>query len=205
VPPPRITRLVSSNAFSAFFCSCTLISCAMRFVLGSGANSLDKRAEVLLKRSRSTSTGSGSVVPFGLTISIWPAWRRTDSPTRLLRKIRPVPSRIINLMKASGWYSSITVVPVIAAVTAAVLICAPPASFGTRRSMAPPPSSRLRVPLSKLKIVFAPSRARVRSVNVSSARDSIPVRTAVPLRTSSLTAAGRGAACAGRSSTFLIT
>ena len=38
-------------------------------------------------------------------------------------------------MKAFGWYSSITVVPVIAAVTAAVLICAPPASFGTRRSI----------------------------------------------------------------------
>jgi len=34
------------------------------------------------------------------------------------------------------WNSSITVVPVIAAVTAAVLIFAPPAFFGTRNSMA---------------------------------------------------------------------
>lgn len=66
------------------------------------------------------------------------------------------------------------VVPVIAAVTAAVLIRAPPEFVGTRRSIAPPPRSRLRVPSLKLKIVFAPSRARVASVNVSSARDSLP-------------------------------
>ncbi len=97
-----------------------------------------------------------------------------------------------------------TVVPVIAAVIAAVLICAPPAFFGTRSSMAPPPSSNFRVPWLKLKIVLAPRRAIVLSVKVSSARDSKPVRTAVPLRTSSLMCAGRGAACAGRSFTSLI-
>ena len=43
-------------------------------------------------------------------------------------------------------------VPVIAAVTAAVLICAPPAFFGTRGALAPPPSSRLRVPSLNVKI-----------------------------------------------------
>ena len=43
------------------------------------------------------------------------------------------------------------VVPVIAAVTAAVLICAPPAFFRTRRSIAPPLSSRFRVPSLKPK------------------------------------------------------
>ncbi len=41
----------------------------------------------------------------------------------------------------------------------------------------------------------------VRSVKVSSLRDSVPVRTAVPLRTGSFTAAGRGAACCGSSFT----
>ncbi len=97
------------------------------------------------------------------------------------------------------------VVPVIAAVTAEVLIRAPPEFFGTRRSIAPPPRSRLRVPSLKLKIVFAPRRASVASVKVSSARDSSPVRTAVPSRTGSLTLAGRGAAWAGRSFTSLTT
>lgn len=90
-------------------------------------------------------------------------------------------------------YSSNTVVPVIAAVTAAVVIFAPPASFGTRSNMAPPPRSILRVPSSKLKMVFAPRRASVWSANVSSVRDSTPVRTAVPSRILSFRLAGRGA------------
>ena len=71
--------------------------------------------------------------------------------------------------------------------------------------MAPPPSSRLRVPSLKLKIVFAPSRARVWSVKVSSARDSTPVRTAVPSRTSSLTAPAGARLAQGTSLTSLIT
>src|SRR6266404_6872551 len=60
--------------------------------------------------------------------------------------------------------------------------------------MAPLPRFSSRVPSLKLKIVFAPRRVMVRSVKVSSARDSTPVRTAVPCGTSSLTAAARGAA-----------
>src|SRR5438105_13210389 len=71
--------------------------------------------------------------------------------------------------------------------------------------MAPLVSEIVRVPSLKLKIVFAPKRAIVRSVKVSSARESAPVRTAVSPRTSSLTAAGRGAAWPGRSFTSLIT
>ena len=66
-----------------------------------------------------------------------------------------------------------------AAVTAEVVIFAPPESFGTRMRMAPPPRSIVRVPWSTEKIVFAPSRAIVRSENVSSLRESAPVRTAV--------------------------
>src|SRR6266446_1002814 len=57
--------------------------------------------------------------------------------------------------------STITVVPVIAAVTADELIFAPPAPFGTRSSIAPSCRFRLRVPSEKLKSVLAPSRARV--------------------------------------------
>ena len=97
------------------------------------------------------------------------------------------------------------VVPVIAAVTAAVLICAPPEFFGTRKSTAPLPRSIVREPRSKLKIVFAPSRAIVRSVKVNSPRESTPVRTAVPPRTSSFTAAGFGSACSGSNLTSLMT
>src|SRR5216110_1085252 len=91
-----------------------------------------------------------------------------------------------------------TVVPVIAAVTAAVWIFAPPEFFGTRSRIAPLPRSTVRVPWLKLKIVSAPRRAMVRSPKVNSARDSAPVRTAVSPRTVSLRVAGRGAAWAGR-------
>ena len=63
----------------------------------------------------------------------------------------------------------------------------------------------MRVPSLKLKIVFAPKRVRVRSVNVSSVRESAPVRTAVPLRMLSFTTAGRGAACPGSSLTSFTT
>src|ERR1041385_161173 len=87
-----------------------------------------------------------------------------------------------------------TVVPVIAAVTAAVWIFAPPEPFGTRSRIAPFPRSTVREPSLKLKIVFAPKRAIVRSPKVSSARESAPVRTAVFPRTVSLVVAGRGAA-----------
>jgi hypothetical protein len=81
------------------------------------------------------------------------------------------------------------------------VIFAPPASFGTRSSMTPFCRSRFRVPSLKLKMVWAPRRARVASVNVSSARDSTPVRTAVPSRTSSLMTAGRAVPAFGRSFT----
>ena len=85
------------------------------------------------------------------------------------------------------------VVPVIAAVTAAVLIVAPPEPFGTWKRTAPLPRFKVRVPSLKLKIVFAPRRVMVRSAKVNSLRDCVPVRTAEPVRTSSLTTAGRGA------------
>src|SRR4051794_17317021 len=70
--------------------------------------------------------------------------------------------------------------------------------------MAPPPRSRFRVPSLKLKSVFSPRRVMVRSLKVSSARDSIPVRTAVPLLMRSFRLALRGAAWTGSSFTSLM-
>ena len=92
-----------------------------------------------------------------------------------------------------------------AAVTAAVLIVAPPLPFGSWKRIAPLIRFISRVPSLKLKIVFAPRRVMVRSVKVNSLRDSVPVRTAVPGRTGSLTVAGRGAACSASSLTSFTT
>jgi hypothetical protein len=51
--------------------------------------------------------------------------------------------------------------PLIAAVTALVVMVAPRIRFGTRKSIAPSVKSRFRVSLLKLKIVLALSRADV--------------------------------------------
>ena len=92
-----------------------------------------------------------------------------------------------------------------AAVTAPVVILASAPFLGTCTRIAPLLRLRLRVPSVKLNIVSAPSRVIVRSVNVSSVRESGPVRTAVSSLTSSATTAGRGAARPDRSFTSLIT
>src|SRR5438552_15480921 len=80
--------------------------------------------------------------------------------------------------------------PVIAAVTADVLTLTAGALGGICRRTAPLVRSSSRDPCLKLKTVFAPSRVIVRSVKVSSARDSTPVRTPIPWMTLSFTAAG---------------
>ena len=54
-------------------------------------------------------------------------------------------------------------------------------------------TSTLRPPRLKLKMLFAPTRVIVRSAKVNSARESVPVRTAVPSVTLSFHEAGRGA------------
>jgi hypothetical protein len=101
--------------------------------------------------------------------------------------------------------SKIQVPPLIAADTAAVLIFTSGAVGGTETRMAPLVSFTSRDPALKLKTVFAPRRVIVRSANVSSVRDSVPVRTAVPCLTSSFTVAGRGAAWFGSSFTSFTT
>ena len=82
------------------------------------------------------------------------------------------------------------VVPVTAAVTAAVWIFAPPIPFGTCSSITPLSSDMFRVPSTKLKCVFAPSRVIVWSLKSSSLRDSTPVRTLCCPRSVSLMLAG---------------
>src|SRR5947208_12944428 len=54
-------------------------------------------------------------------------------------------------------------------------------------------------------MLFAPTRVIVRSAKVNSARESVPVRTAVPSVTLSFNEAGRGAACETSSLTPRIT
>ena len=98
----------------------------------------------------------------------------------------------MNLIHDFGRYSAIAVKLLPAAVATAVLILAPPELFGRYSNMLP--FAKSNSPSPKLRTLFAPSRANVRSVKVSSARESLPVRTAVPGRTLSFIEAGRGAA-----------
>src|SRR6202030_3182584 len=95
--------------------------------------------------------------------------------------------------------------PITPAVTPAVVILAAGAFEGTSTRMAPLVTFSSRAASLKLKMVFSPSRVTVRSAKVNSARDSVPVRTAVPRPTFSFTAAGRGAAFEGSSRTSRIT
>src|ERR1700726_4637288 len=95
--------------------------------------------------------------------------------------------------------------PITPAVTPAVVILAAGDFDGTPKRMGPLVKFSSRAASLKLKIVFWPSRVTVRSAKVNSARDSVPVRTAVPRPTFSFTAAGRGAAFKGSSRTSRIT
>jgi hypothetical protein len=105
---------------------------------------------------------------------------------------------VVNWLCPSGLLSKITVVPVMATVTALLRIEPPPEFFGTRSRIEPLSTFAVRPLLLKVKIVFAPSRVIVRSGNVSSERESPPVRTPVSSLTWSFKAAARGSALAGK-------
>jgi len=156
---------------------------------------------------RSTVTGFGSARALAATAIICPGPTRTDSPRRPARDSRTVPSRQMSLTVPGlpGLYSIMMVVPVMAAVTGALLMVAPPAPLGTCRRMDPFSKSRLRVPRSKLKSVLAPRRARVWSAKVSWARELPPVRTPARPLTTSPRSAGCGAPPSGMISTLLTT
>jgi len=81
----------------------------------------------------------------------------------------------MNFTHSSGLNSIIVVVPVIAAVTVAVRIVAPPALFGTFRRKEPLSISISLDPALKRKTEFDPILVIVWSGNVSSARDFLPV------------------------------
>src|SRR4029077_7102828 len=111
----------------------------------------------------------------------------------------------MNLFHVFEWRSKIAVKPLTAQVATAVVILTVPVSFGADIKIAPLPRSYVRMAPPKLKTVFAPSRVSVWSRNVSSARESVPVRTAVPSRTVSFTVAGRAAVCPASKRTSWIT
>src|SRR6266516_3132005 len=108
----------------------------------------------------------------------------------------------MNLIHDFGRYSAIAVKLVPATVANLVLILAPPEFFGAYNNMLP--LAKSKDPSPKLRTLFAPSRANVRSVKVTSARESLPVRTAVPAWTLSFIEAGRGAACGASNCTLRI-
>src|SRR5438477_12757361 len=95
------------------------------------------KVDVLTICARSTSIGAGIFFASGRMITIFPGYKTTESPKDPFRDKRKLPSRTRTLRYFPGLYSIIIVVPVMDAVTAAVLIFAPPYPFGTFRSIDP--------------------------------------------------------------------
>jgi hypothetical protein len=176
---------------------CRLVTARIAGRLGNGLKSTIKGC-VRINSSRSIVTGEGKSVAPGGTSNIWPARTVRHWLGFVLRAMRAVPSSVVNLLCPSGVLSKITVVPVMATVTALLRIDPPPESFGTRSRIEPLSTFAVRPLLLKVKIVFAPSRVIVRSWNVSSERESPPVRTPVSSLTWSFRAAARGSALAGK-------
>lgn len=201
-PPPKISMLILGPVElegGATGCCC----CAAAIISGWLGNGLKPVMSgwLFMTSLRLMFTGIGRVVAPAGTSSICPARTLRKSPGFERRAIRELPSRVINLLLVPPPDSKMTVVPVIATLTALVLIDPPPESLGTRRRIEPLSTLAVRPPPVKLKIVFEPSRVMVRSGNVNSERDSPPVRTPVSSETLSFTAAGRAAAWEGRSLT----
>ncbi len=140
--------------------------------------SLIKR-EVFIRRFKSTDVGWGKLFASFFIVIICPALTTVVSPMRDFMPIRTSPSITISLSSPFGFglFSTITVVPVIVAVTVAVWMTPPPAFFGTCKRSVPFPRSMSRVPRTKLKRLFAPRRAKVWSGNSNSAKELAPVWT----------------------------
>ena len=217
----------SPSAPSRSICCCSLTVCRINPIASSSPSLI--RREVRSNLCTSTVEGLGKLRTLAATEIICPAPTRTDSPRRPASESRTVPSSTMSLTVPAaqnrqlrraetelflqsprpqglpGLYSIMTVVPVMAAVTGALRMVAPPASLGTWSKIAPLSRSSARVPRSKLKTVFSPKRASVWSGKVSCARDSSPVRTSEPPPTVSPTLAGFGCAPCDMISTFLTT
>ena len=176
-------------------CFC-FVAATIRGWLGSGLKSV-MSGWFRIRSSRSMSTGIGSVVAPAGTSSIWPARTVRNSRGLTVSEKRALPSSVVNLLSVPRLPSKMTVVPVIATVTALFLMVAPPESFGTRSRIEPLSTFAVRPALLKLKIVFAPRRVMVRSGKVSSERESSPVFMPVSSETLSSTAAGRSASSDG--------
>ncbi len=205
-PPPKISILMFGplvlGGGGAGACCCA--AARIRGRLGSGLKSV-MSGWLRITSFRSIFTGIGRVVAPAGTSNIWPARTVRGSPGLDVSETRALPSSVINLLFVPRLPSKMTVVPVIATVTAMFLIVPPPESFGTRSRIEPLSTFAVCPALVKLKIVFEPSRVIVISGKVSSEREPPPVLTPVSSETLSLTAAGRSSALEGSSFTSRMT
>ncbi len=92
-----------------------------------------------------TMTGSGRVSASGWKTSMWPGGMFFLA-LPFLMEMEAVPSRVMNLTYFPAEYSMRVVVPVMAAVTVAVRMVAPPAFLGTWRRKDPSWISISRLP-----------------------------------------------------------
>lgn len=116
-----MTRLVGARFPFAMLEFWTSMAAWISPMLGNGAESGKfTRVEVLTIFLRSTSTGSGIFFASGFMITILPGRSTNESPKVPLRDKRKLPSSTSTLMYLPGMYSIMMVVPVMAAVTAAV-------------------------------------------------------------------------------------
>src|SRR5205085_7978181 len=113
-------------------------------------------------------------------------------PTRVVVPLWLTGFRMPALSPPSGTLEMNPVEPVIAAVIAPDRNSIAPELVGLEKSTAPRVKVMARAWASKEKMELEPRRANVRSVNSSSARDSVPVRTTFSLRTMAPCEAGRG-------------
>ena len=202
-PPPKISMLILGPLVlggGAGGGGCCWAAARIRGRLGNGLKSV-MSGWFSITSFKSMLTGIGNVVAPAGTSSIWPARTLRESPGFDVSETRARPSSVINLLFVPRLPSKITVVPVIATVTALFLMVPPPESLGTRSKIEPLSTFAVRPALLKLKIVFEPRRVIVRSGKVSSERESPPVFTPVSSETLSFTAAGRSAASDGSSFT----
>ena len=179
LPGPEMIWLVGSKSPCCLASRCSWTVCSINSLTCGGSGPkvpFPARGEVATSLAMSMVTGSGITVAFGCMMIILPAGTATLVLLPLIESLW-VPSRVRSLIHPPGLYSNITVVPVMAAVTVAVRMVAPPAFLGTWSKTDPCFNSTLRPPSRKLKTEFWPKRVIVLSLKVSSVRDWRPVCT----------------------------
>src|SRR6476619_3846848 len=116
-----MTRFVGTRVPFATALAWSVIAAWMRDMLGKTLlPGKLTRVDVLTISARLTSIGSGIFFASGRMITIFPGCKTNDSPNDPFRDRRKLPSSTRTLRYCPGLYSIIIVVPVMAAVTAAV-------------------------------------------------------------------------------------